>query len=110
MTANTKLLVVAGVLLTLALALFVSPFASSSPDGLEKVAEEEGFGDAADDHALDDSLVADYSVDGVDDERVSTGVAGVVGVLVTFGLGLAVFALIRSLRPRPGAPAEPQEL
>ena len=88
MKANTKLFVLAGVLLALALAVFVSPLASDDPDGLEKVAEEEGFDDAADDHALEDSPVAEYD----------SPVAGFVGVLATFGIGVGVFALIRSRR------------
>jgi len=87
MKANTKLFVLAGVLVALALAVFVSPLASDDPDGLEKVAEE-GFDDAADDHALEDSPVAGYD----------SPVAGVVGVVATFGIGVGVFALIRSRR------------
>ena len=101
MKANTKLFVVAGLLLALALALFVSPFADSDPDGLGKVAEEQGFSGAEQEHDLGDSPVADYEVDGVDDDRMSTGVAGVIGVLVTFGLGMGAFALLRSLRRAP---------
>ena len=99
MSTNVKLFVVAGLLLAVALAIFVSPFASSSPDGLERVAEDEGFAETAAEHRLDDSPVADYAVDGVDDERVSGGLAGLVGVLVTFGLGVGVFAVLRTLRP-----------
>lgn len=101
MSANTKLFVLGGFLVALGLAVFVSPFASSSPDGLEKVAEEEGFDEAARDHALAEGPLAEYNVRGVDGERVSTGVAGLVGVLVAFGLGVGVFALIRALRADP---------
>jgi cobalt/nickel transport protein len=103
MKANTKLFLVAGLLLALALALFVSPFADSDPDGLTKVAEEEGFADAEQEHDLADSPVADYDVRGVDDDRVSTGAAGVIGVLVTFGVGVGAFALLRTLRRAPQA-------
>jgi cobalt/nickel transport protein len=98
MKANTKLFLVAGLLLALALALLVSPFADRDPDGLTKVAEEEGFADAEQEHDLADSPVADYEVSGVDDDRLSTGVAGMVGVLVTFGVALGAFALLRTLR------------
>jgi PDGLE domain len=100
-STNTKLFLAAGLLLALALALFVSPFADSSPDGLSKVAEEQGFSSAEEEHDLADSPVADYEVEGVEDDRVSTGVAGVVGVLVTFGLGVGAFALLRTLRRSP---------
>jgi len=101
MKANTKLFLVAGLLLALALALFVSPFADSDPDGLTKVADEQGFSQAEQEHDLADSPVADYEVRGVDDDRLGTGVAGVIGVLVTFGLGVGAFALLRTLRQAP---------
>jgi cobalt/nickel transport protein len=47
--------------------------------------------------------VADYGVDGVDNERVSTGLAGLIGVVVTFGLGCALFLLVRK-RPKVDSP------
>ncbi len=106
MKANTKLFLVAGLLLALGLAVFVSPFADSSPDGLTKVAEDEGFASAEREHDLDDSPVAGYEVAGVDDDRVSTGAAGLVGVLVTFGVGVGAFALLRTLRRPPGTETE----
>ena len=65
----------------LLLAFFVSPEASSSPDGLEKVATDKGFIDTGTDHALADLPTADYGVEGVDNERLSTGLAGIIGVL-----------------------------
>jgi hypothetical protein len=42
--------------------------------------------------------VADYSVKGIEDDRVSTGVAGLIGVLAAFGVGFAVFAAIGKRR------------
>jgi hypothetical protein len=101
MRTNTKLFLVAGLLLALALAVFVSPFADSDPDGLTKAAEEQGFSEAEQEHDLAESPVADYEVRGVDDDRMSTGAAGVIGVLVTFGLGVGAFALLRVLRRAP---------
>lgn len=101
---NAFLLV--GLLVSLVLAGVVSGFASSSPDGLEKVAEEQGFLDTAEDSALAESPVADYAVEGVEDERLSTGLAGVIGVTITFAFGLGLFALVRRGRSaddvRPG--------
>jgi cobalt/nickel transport protein len=82
----------------------VSGFASSSPDGLEKVAEDKGFLENAREHVFADGPLADYTVRGVDNERLATGLSGLIGVLITFGLGLALFALVRAMRPgsRPG--------
>jgi hypothetical protein len=85
----------AGLLVALVLAGVVSGFASSNPDGLEKVAEDKGFAETAKDHTLSDSPVADYGVAGVDNERISTGLAGVIGVGITFAFGLGLFTLVR---------------
>jgi hypothetical protein len=95
--------ITAGLAVAFALAFFVSPQASSSPDGLERVATDEGFIDTAEDSAVAGSALADYAVRGVDGERISTGLAGIIGVAVTFALGLGLFVLMRALhRPRPG--------
>ena len=108
MSRNLRLFVLAGLLVGLGLALFVSPFASSQPDGLEKVAAEQGFGDAAENHGLADGPLVDYGVEGVGDARVGTATAGLIGMLVTFGVGLALFGLMRARRGRPRAPAAPR--
>ena len=97
---RTRAFLLAGLVVSLLLAGLVSGFASSSPDGLEKVAEEQGFSDTAEEHAFADGPLADYSVSGVDDERVSTGLAGVLGVTITFAFGLGLFALVRRGRER----------
>ena len=89
---------------TRALAFFVSPFASSAPDGLEKVAADQRLDAAGTPNALEDGPLAGDAVDGVDDARLSTGLAGVVGVLVTLGVTTAAFVAIRALRPARGAP------
>ena len=109
MNSNTRLFVIAGLLVGLALALFVSPFASSSPDGLEKVAAEAGFDGAAEASAVADSPPADYGVEGVDDDRAGTAISGLIGVLATFGVGVALFGVVRVLRPAtPGDTARPE--
>jgi cobalt/nickel transport protein len=98
MRSNLRLFLIGGLLVTIALAVVVSGFASSSPDGLERVAEDKGFLETARDHLFVDGPLADYTVEGVDNERLSTGLSGLIGVLVTFGVGLALFALLRSIR------------
>ena len=84
----------------------MSPFASSSPDGLEKVAADKAIDRDALDHALADGPLADYSVQGVDDGRLGTGLAGVVGVAVTFAVGGCLFVVLRRTgsRRNGGAP------
>ena len=110
---NLRPFLIAGLLVAVGLALIVSGFASSSPDGLQKVAGDKGFLETAKDHLFAGGPLADYAVKGVGNERLSTGLAGLIGVLVTFGLGLAVFALLRTMRsrsgggPGPGGGSEP---
>jgi hypothetical protein len=69
------------------LATAASPFASSAPDGLEKVAGDNAFLDRGQAH---DAPVPSYSAPGVDDPRVATGLAGFAGTLVVFGVGSGV--------------------
>lgn len=80
-----------GLLVTLLVAVVLSHYASSQPDGLEYVAGEEGFLDAAEEHALADTPLADYGGDSPGRLMLS----GVVGVLATLGLGYLVFSLAK---------------
>jgi cobalt/nickel transport protein len=79
-------------LVTIGLAGIVSFYASSSPDGLEKVAEDVGFIETAKDHTLDNSALADYGVAGIENERLSVGIAGIIGVIAT---GLLMYLIIK---------------
>lgn len=97
----TRVLVVVGLLLALLVAGVVSHYASSEPDGLERVATDHGFADRADEHAASDSPLADYGTTGVDDPRVSSGLAGVVGTLVVLGAGTGLFLVLRRRQRAP---------
>jgi hypothetical protein len=97
---NLMLFVIGGLVVALGLAFFVSPLASSSPDGLEKVAIDQGFDETAEDHALAEGPLADYGVEGVEDEGLSTGLAGIIGVAITFGVGMILFGALRAFRVR----------
>lgn len=90
-----------GLLVALVLAGIVSGFADSDPDGLEKVAADKGFLETAQDHAFADGPLADYSVKGVDDERLSTGLAGVIGVGITAAFGGGLFLLVKRGKSDP---------
>ncbi|QXC59993.1 PDGLE domain-containing protein [Aquihabitans sp. G128] len=86
---------VAGLAVAFALAFFVSPEASSKPDGLDKVAIDQGFDRTETDHRLDGSPTAGYALRGVGDDRLATGLAGVVGVAVTFLLAGGLTLVVR---------------
>ena len=77
--------------LALLIAGVVSFYASSHPDGLEFVAESTGFLETAKDSLVANSPFADYGITGVENARVSGGLAGIVGVLLTLAIagGLA---------------------
>ncbi len=68
-----------------------SYYASSHPDGLEFVAGDSGFLDRADDSPTAGSPLADYSTKGIDDVRISGGVAGVAGSLLVLILSGGMF-------------------
>lgn len=105
MTRRNRGFLVAGVVLALLIAGVGSYYASSSPDGLEKSAEVEGFGDTAEDSATADSPLADYAVEGVDDGRLSGGLAGVIGVAVTLVLAGGLTLVLRRRAGTGDAPA-----
>jgi cobalt/nickel transport protein len=84
-----------GFVISLFLAGVVSNYASSHPDGLEKVAGDIGFLDSAKEHTNADGLLADYGVKGIENERLSTGTAGVIGVLATAGVSTGLFLVLR---------------
>lgn len=94
---STRTLVVVGLVVCLVLAGLVSGYASSHPDGLEHVAEQVGLARSAQDSGTADSPLADYETQGVDG-RLSGGLAGVVGVLVTALLMGLLLVLLRRRR------------
>ena len=89
--------------LALLVAGVASYYASSHPDGLEYVAQQAGFIDQAEDSPASRSPMADYTTRGVEDERLSGGVAGVVGALVVLVLAGGLFRVLRRREPDGGA-------
>jgi cobalt/nickel transport system permease protein len=96
---GARTFVIGGVLVAAVFAVVVSQFASDDPDGLERVAEDEGFIASAEDHALADSLFADYATEGIDNETISLAVAGLAGVALTLLVGYGVVTASRHNRP-----------
>ena len=88
-----KLFTILALAVAVGLATAVSPYASSSPDGLEKVAGDQAFLDRG---RTGEAPVPDYAVPGVGDPRLATGLAGFAGTLLVFGAGLAVAARRRA--------------
>ncbi|MEV6613591.1 energy-coupling factor ABC transporter permease [Streptomyces sp. NPDC051051] len=102
--ASRRTLWATGLVTSLVLAGFVSFYASSDPDGLEKVAADKGIDDRTEEHAAADSPLADYGVEDVDDARLSGGLAGVIGVGTTVVAGSTVFWAVRRRRGSDASP------
>ncbi len=89
---------IGGVLVAVFVAVVISQFAAGDPDGLERVAIDEGFEDSAEEHAFADSLFADYATRGLDNEELSLAVAGATGVALTLVVGWGLASAQRRLR------------
>ncbi|MDQ3552960.1 MAG: PDGLE domain-containing protein [Chloroflexota bacterium] len=84
-------LVIAGVVVIL-----LAPLASPDPDGLERVAGDQGFLDRAQDALYE--ILPDYSVPGIEDPFLTTVLAGLIGVVVMFVLMVVVGRLLARRR------------
>ncbi len=84
-----------GLLIALGLAV-LSPLASPWPDGLERVAEDKGFIEAALEPAFE--IIPDYVFPGVGNEALATILAGLVGTLILFGAGYGLGTLLQRQR------------
>jgi len=88
-------LLLVGLLISLMLAGVASHYASSDPDGLNKVAQDEGFAATERESATAESPLAGYGTSGVDSARLSGGIAGATGVMITFAIAGGVLLLVR---------------
>jgi cobalt/nickel transport protein len=99
--------VVSALGLCLLLAALLSPFASSAPDGLERVAADKGFLHRAEGTpAWRSSPLPGYEVPGLRGSRAATALAGLAGTLVVFGLSLGIGRLLAARRRAEGAAEE----
>jgi hypothetical protein len=89
-------LFVIALIVVLVTAVGLSQLASDQPDGLEYVAEQEGFAATAEEHDLAETPLADYGGNLEGSESANVALAGLIGVVVTLGLGLGVFWLVRA--------------
>jgi len=91
-------IVILGLVVTLGIALFLSPWASSFPDGLERVAQDLGFikkVEGPEATVWEKSPVPDYKIPGIQNESLATGLAGLAGTAVIAAAGWGVARLLR---------------
>lgn len=95
---RNRALVITGLGIALLIAVFLSPFASKDPDGLDRVAKDQGF----DKKELEEkpaqklpfyAVFDEYALRGVP-EAIATPLAGLVGTLATFGLAWGIGKLV----------------
>lgn len=88
----------AGLLAALVLALLISPFASPWPDGLERVAKDQGFLEKGEGPPVFAAPVPDYIFPGIGNKEWATSIASLIGTVAMFGIGWGVAALIKRRR------------
>ena len=95
----TRAFVLAGVAIALVLGAGLSLFASSAPDGLEKVAADHGFLQQSGSRAVWHwALMPGYGIPGVANESLATAVAGLCGTLAVLICGYVLARLLRAAR------------
>lgn len=89
---------IAGLVVAIGIAI-ASPLASRFPDGLEWVAKQQGFLTNA--HGAPYQIIPDYVLPGVQNEALATILAGIVGVLLVFGVAFGIGYARRSKNNAP---------
>lgn len=90
-----------GVVAAIALALVISPLTSSSPDGLEKVAEDKGFLKKGGQPVWTHAILPDYQLPSMG--KKSGLLAGIAGTLLAFGAAFGIaFALVKRRKEGSG--------
>lgn len=88
MKTNYRFFIGGGLAAAIALVLFISPFVPSSPDGLEKVAHDNGFSEKGRLPVWGHAIMPNYHFPLM---RGKSGVlAGVVGTLLAFGAAYGI--------------------
>jgi hypothetical protein len=85
-----------GVLILALFLALLSPLASSSPDGLERVAEDKRFMETAREAVFE--VIPDYVLPGLGNEAGATILAGIIGTLMLFGIGYGLAQLLKANR------------
>lgn len=86
-SAGSRGILVGGSALSLALVV-LSPLASSNPDGLEWVAEQQGFIGNARDAVF--NVIPDYALPGISNPALATILAGVIGIAIVFAVAYGI--------------------
>lgn len=87
--------IIFGILLAALLVIFIAPFASKHPDGLERIAQDKGFLEK--EEARLPAVISGYSFPGIKNERLSVIIEGILGVIIVFFVSYFLSVLIRKV-------------
>lgn len=87
--------IIIGLVIALSIAIFLSPLASSLPDGLEKVAQDYGFANKSEQGSFFKASLPDYIFPGIKNEKLAVSLSGLVGTLIIFVIGFSVALLLK---------------
>ena len=90
---DSSTVIAGGVIVALVVGIMAVFFASPHPDGLERVAEDKGFLDAAQGPAF--NVLPDYVVPGIPNETLAALIAVILGTLLLFAVGYGIARLLR---------------
>lgn len=88
--------ILAGLVIAGIVAVSSAWLASGEPDGLERVAEDHEFADAAQEPGYE--VLPDYTVPGIEHEQLSTALAGVIGIAAVAAIALGAGYILRVRR------------
>jgi cobalt/nickel transport system permease protein len=88
-----------GLVISIGLALFVAPFASPWPAGLEKVAQTLHFDHVAWEQPALTAPLPEYEAPGVTSPAIATSLAGLVGTIVMFALAWVTARMVTRQTP-----------
>lgn len=100
-TPIDRAVLVYGAAAAVGMAVLLSPFASSMPDGLERVVGWLGIAPRGE-AVIVPSPLPDYAIPGVRSAAVGTAIAGLIGIVLAFALS---WGLARALSRKPQEPA-----
>ena len=90
--------IITGLIIALIVAFFLSPLASTLPDGLEKVAHDYGFIAKGEKGLILKSFIPDYAFPGIKNEKLAVSISGFLGTMIIFVAGFTLAFFLKKKR------------
>jgi cobalt/nickel transport protein len=87
--------IIIGLIIAVIVAFFLSPLASTLPDGLEKVAHDYGFIATGENGLMLKSPIPDYAFPRIKNEKLAVSISGFLGAVIIFGIGCTLGFLLK---------------